>query len=533
MQKTIPNQFGRLSSVFIQKFGKDVIGIVSGFDRLRLRGTLRAFYQPRMMMEHLFRLQVLLKDFKAYAGPLTKRLSNLAKATADRARRPYRYLNSAQISKEELAREIALRDGITRGLIAVMACVEPCRTYEVCSNRETKRLELRLEPSRCQYFYFYYIHRLFGLMHLRLQSWFPFELNICLNGREWLARQMDSAGIAYLRRENTFTWIEDVPRAQALMERQLQSDWPQLLDALVKRSHPLAEEITRPLGMSYYWSACESEYATDIMFRDRASLALHYPLLVAHGMRTFASSEVMRFLGRRVPASGKVPARFKGEVISDLRERAEGIRLKHRVNGNSLKIYDKQGSVLRVETTINKPEEFRVWRAAEGDVQGKMSWRPLRWGIADLHRRAEVSHAANVRYIQALGAVSGKNPIGPWIEEISRPVVRKTKRYRALNPWSAQDLALLQAVMRGEFAINGLRNRDLRRLFYQGQVCAKEQRRQAASITRKLALLRAHRLLRKITGTHRYVVTEKARRVITALLTLRDADLDQLNKLAA
>ena len=269
------------------------------------------------------------------------------------------------------------------------------------------------------------------------------------------------------------------------------------------------------------------------MFQKPSSLTAHYPLLVAHGMRSFASTDVMRFLGRCVPVSGKVPARFKGEVVSDLRQRPEGIRLKHRLNGNSLKMYDKQGSVLRVETTINKPEEFRVWRSAEGDPTGQKSWRPLRWGIADLHRRCHVSLGANLRYIEALGQISGKDPIGPWIEQISRPIQHQGRRYRALNPWSSHDLALLQALRGGEFAINGLRNRDLRILLYGGTTCAKEQRRLSARISRKLALLRAHGLLRKVPTTHRYLVTDKGRRVITALLNLYHADLDQLNKLAA
>lgn len=533
MQKAIPSQPGRLCPVFMQKFGADVIGILSGFDRLRLRGSLRALYQPRMMMEHLFRLQVLLKDFKGYAAGLTARLRAGAMAFAEAAGRPYRYLPSAQVSKEELIREMAVHESITAGFVALLSSVEPCRTYEVCRNRETKRLELRLEPSRCQHFYFYYIDPLFGLMHLRLQSWFPFEINLCLNGREWLARQMDKAGIGYMRRENTFTWIEDVARAQALFDRQLQSNWPRLLNAFLKQNHPLLDELTEPLDIGYYWSVCESEYATDIMFQNPSSLATHYPLLVAHGMRSFASTDVMRFLGRCVPVSGKVPVRFKGEVVSDLRQRPEGIRLKHRLNGNSLKMYDKQGSVLRVETTINKPEEFRVWRSAEGDPTGEKSWRPLRWGIADLHRRCQVSLGANLRYIEALGQISGKDPIGPWIEQICRPIHHQGRRYRALNPWSSHDLSLLQALRRGEFAINGLRNRDLRILLYSGTTCAKEQRRLSARISRKLALLRAHGLLRKVPTTHRYLVTDKGRRVITALLNLYHADLDQLNKLAA
>ena len=107
----------------------------------------------------------------------------------------------------------------------------------------------------------------------------------------------------------------------------------------------------RPLDA--YWSAEQTEWATDVMFRDRAALAAVYPGLVRHGMLNLSCGDVMRFLGRKVPAHGGANGHFAGEAGSDLATRPEGVRLKHRVGANSVKVYDKQGSVLRVETTIN------------------------------------------------------------------------------------------------------------------------------------------------------------------------------------
>jgi DNA-binding MarR family transcriptional regulator len=103
----------------------------------------------------------------------------------------------------------------------------------------------------------------------------------------------------------------------------------------------------------------------------------------------------------------------------------------------------------------------------------------------------------------------------------------------ALNPWSEKDAALLQAVSRGEYAINGLRNRDLRRHLWSSEGSQLEERRRAAAVTRQLRLLRAHGLVRKVSGTHRYVLTESGRKIITALLAARQADVEQLTALAA
>ena len=215
------------------------------------------------------------------------------------------------------------------------------------------------------------------------------------------------------------------------------------------------------------------------------------------------------------------------------RGRPEGLRLKHFVNGNSLKLYDKQGSVLRVETTINHPEEFKVWRARENDPEQKLGWYELRRGVVDLPRRAQVSRAANERYLSALAAVSEKTPLSQAVQGLCQSLTKDGQRYRALNPWSEADGRLLAAVNRGEFAINGFRNRDLRALLYSTKGSAKAQKQRAASVTRKLRLLRAHGLIRKVPSTHRYLVSEKGRRVITALLSARQADVEQLTTLAA
>jgi hypothetical protein len=485
------------------------------------------------MEAYLQVLHVLWKDFKDFATDLTTRIKATTLSLAEKAGRPYIYLPSSNTSKEALAKAIARKDQVEEGLIAIFGCVEPCRTYFMRGNKATKKLELKLELGKCQHFYFYPIHPKFGFMHMRLQSWFPFLVHICLNGREWLSRQMDQHEMEYQRKENCFTWISHVKGAQRLMEKQLETRWPDELDKIVKENHPLSKEICRPLGMSYYWGAQESEYATDVMFHDAKGLARIYPGLVHHAISSFSSPDVMRFLGHHVPVTNPIRANFQGEVISDLKVRPEGIRVKHSVNGNSIKIYDKQGSVLRVETTINRAREFRVYRTSEKDPKGKKSWRILRHGFADLPRRAEVSHKANERYLQALGSVSGTLPLLDCVEGLCRPVTKDGRKYRALNPWSPSDAQLLQAVSRGEFTINGFRNRDIRTLLFKSTGSHQEERRRAGLLTRRFALLRAHGLIRKVSGTHRYILTEKGRISITGLLAAHKADIEQLTKMAA
>jgi hypothetical protein len=309
-------------------------------------------------------------------------------------------LRNPGLCKEDLARELAERDQIKEGLIAIFTAVEPCLSYSLRGDHRTKERKLVLETRKCTHFYHYYMHSEFGQLHVRVQSWFPFSVDVCLNGRQWLAHQMDCAGISYEQRDNCFVSISEPAAVQELCNQQLHTDWSARLDELLNLAHPLHAELGKPLGQRYYWSASQSEFATDLCFKDKATLEALYPQFLHHAIRTFSSPDVLRFLGRAAP---------------------------------------------------------QMFRAG----------------------------------------------------------------------------ALLEAISRGEFTLNGLRNRDLRKLFYPDSDQIKQRRRQSAALTRKLALLRAHGLIRKVSGTHRYILTQHGRRIVTALLAARCADVDQLTRMAA
>jgi hypothetical protein len=255
-------------------------------------------------------------------------------------------------------------------------------------------------------------------------------------------------------------------------------------------------------------------------------------------MTTLASADVLRFLGRHVGATGRVPGTIRAAVTSDVKSRAEGVRIKHRVNSNSVKAYDKaytaERAVLRVETTLNDVSDLKVYRPKEGGAEEEKEWRALRKGVADLQRRAQVSQTANERYLGALSSVDDGATLAERLGKVTAPTRWNGQRVRALQPFAAADMGLLAAVSRGGFAINGLRNRDLRPLLYgeESGLAPEEIRRRAGRVTRQLRLLRAHGLLQKIPHTHRYQVTAAGREIITALLTAQHTPIAQLAKAA-
>ena len=515
---------------FLQRCGDFVLGVLSGFDRLVLKGKLRQLYSPEGMNCYCAANGVLRKQYKEHAQDITQHVLQASLIEQAKQQERFRYLQSSKTDKEQVARAIADQQGIQEGLVAVLQCVEPCWTFDVKS--VNGRLTVQGEPGKCSFLYHYYLHPQFGWMHVRLQTWFPFEIQVYVNGREWLARHLDREGLKYRRSDNKFLWMEDWARAQALFDQQLQTSWPTVLDELQRQVHPLHPGHLGRLPVAYNWTVFQSEWATDVAFRSRTDLERFYERWVRHAFLNFDSMQVLRFLGRAGRLSGTGP-----DVHSNGERFFEGTRLKHWVDHNSLKLYDHL-NVLRPETTINDPRGFQVYRAAENDPDGPLAWRQLRRGVADLYRRAQVSQAANERYLEALAGVAETKTVKELVEPLCRrvpePGPKPARKVRALNPLATDDAALLRAISDPKWMVNGVRNRDLVAVLYPTPTDdAAERRRRSARVTRLLRLLRGHSLLHKVPRTHRYQVSAQARTTILALLAAADANPEQLTSTAA
>jgi hypothetical protein len=489
---------------FIANYKDEIRGTLTGFDRLIFQGTLRSIAYAEGMDKCRTLNGILLKDFGRYAAQASQRLEQASLTEAHRLSRPVEYLASSRIDKEKRARAIAEQQGIREGLVCVLRCIEPCSSFEVYRNREEKQLQLRSRQRKCIFLYHYQIHPQFGWMNARIQTWFPFSIQICLNGREWLARQMDCKGMKYVKHDNCLVWVEDWNRSQKLLNQQLAAHWPKLLDQIADQLNPARTEILGKWEAGYYWSTYQSEWATDVVFRDEPRLRKLYQHMVRHSMTALGCTDVMRYLGRRVRLDGAVPKSCNAEVVMDLKDRPEGMRIKHRINGNSLKAYDKAftalGNVLRFETTMLNVGDLRVFRPKEGGPEEEKSWRPMRRGIADLHRLAEVSERAKNRYMDALANVDEPSTMQELLEPLGQRKTWRGKPVRALRPFS-EDHALLAAINRGEFILQGIRNRDLQRLLFRTPAADdRERRRRSARVSRQFRLLRAHGIIQPKDG---------------------------------
>jgi hypothetical protein len=493
---------------FTDKHTGKISGTIACFDRIIFKGYLPISWAESM--EGFMASQgLLIKDFKRFVLKQSERVKQHARAIADGAGRPFIHLNGRQ-RKEEKARAIASRDGITEGLICVLSAVEASRSFKMVPGEKRPRLVNAARKCLCLYFYF--IDPEFGFMHVRVPTWFPFTIQIYLNGHEWLARKMDQYGIEHRKLENAFLWIDQARRAQGFADRFAKKKWPRILNRFAETFNPLLSDLLQSMG--YYWIVEQAEYATDVMFADRSTLKPLYQELLKHATLCFSAEDVLTFLGRKLHWA------FEGEIGNAYNKRWPGARVKHRMRDNGIKMYDKHGSVLRIETVINRPYEFRVRRRGRRKGQEVLGWFPMAKGVANLYRYAEVSVAANARYLDALASVDDPGKAQKDLLGLAASVRRNGRSYRGFNPCSKTDLRLFAAVLRGEHAIMGFRNRDIRQhLFPNAQVPGKI-RRLASRVSRLLKLLHVRKLIAKIPRSRRWRPTQKGHAILSSIIIL-------------
>jgi hypothetical protein len=506
---------------FIAKHAHQISAVLSCFDRVIIRGHLpmanpgycRVWMSSKRIGLNLKDLPAGWRNFKEAAPWFAEQIKAHAQKLAAEAGRPYRHLPSHNQSMEENARALAVQDGITQGLVCVYSILEVCRTFRVRYQEGGPDLDKDLRT--CLVLYFYYQDRDFGLMHVKIQTWMPFTVQVYVNGHEWLARQLARQGMAFEKVDNAFIRLADGPAAQKCLPAFWQRDWPRWLAGWARRVNPLLDDWLA--GQNYYWVIDEAEWSTDVLFADRQALASLRPRLYEHAVRCFGAPQVMTVLGRKYRET------FAGDIKTYWHRREPGAAVRHCVKRNVLKMYDKAGAVLRIETVINQPEEFFIHRPRyKQNGTKEVGWFPLTKAVANLYRFAQVGQKANARYLEALAVVNDLGVAQKELERRCAPVYYQGRRRRALQPLSADDQALFEAALRGEHAVRGFRNGELAPLLFGPRPDDPgERRRQCGRVSRRISLLRAHGLVAKFPRSRRYRVTARGQRFMSTAIHLR------------
>lgn len=517
---------------FLQQFGSKIKGVLTGFDRIVFKGCLRHLAYADGAAKFLARRGVLNKDYKAWMlAQSTALVAACERLAREQTGAGIAHIPSLRERKEELAHERMLEKGVASGLVGVWSCVESCRTFRAAFDPGAGRPRLRPEHGKCKHLYFYHNHAEYGFMSVRLQTWFPYEIQIALNGREWLRRGLELQGVAHTVDGNKFLSVGDFAAAQRLLDAQPLCPWFCLLDGFAREAFPTMDG-TLGGGPGYRWTLWQSEWATDFIFDAPESVAPLMDSLLRHELANGTGERVLRYFGRPVRPDGQPHPLADPDILSRAGVWYDGMRMKHWLDGNSVKFYNEHNA-LRFETTLNNPAPFKVWRCKEGSPDGAKERLPLRKGVADIPLRAKVCGEINARFIGQAAQVKDTAKV----RQIVASVGRKTRDGRAVRTLDilGKDRELLAAVADPTLAsLGGITNKALQKALA-GTEWAKGMtgKRLSARIGRNLRLLRDHGLISKVPEQRKYYLSEKGRQLTAVIPAILSASTEQLTQHAA
>ena len=490
----------------IERYHKQIVGTVDCLDRVVLMGTLPGACYAQGMTGILYARGVRIFDYKPFAQPFAEQIRENAEALARQAGLSVEYLHGKRAArKEQRVQQVLKERGEHPGLVHIFSAVEPCATYKPWHDKRTGKTFLRPHRGVCLHYYFYFIDEQLGLCYLRVPTYCPFRLQFYFNGHNWLKRRLQQRGIRCQLLDNVIVDCADWTAAQQISDGLEVRELHRLLDGHAQRYCPAAASFG-----SYHWSIMQAEYASDIVFRSATDLGPLYESVTRQAVCAVKVEQVATFLSR------KINGNYQGEAGGSYSTRIEGTCIKHhKGRAAAIKMYDKFGRVLRIETTVNDVSFFKHHRMVE-HRDGTRSYKlaDLPKNIYSLPVLMELAGAANRRYLAFISELEDQ---GPGLRAVQKLAERtrddQDRAVRGFNLLQRQDHELFLALARGEFTISGMNNKRLRRVL-------KDQ--SGSRVSRLLRALRLHGLIKKVGRTYKYYLTELGRRVTAGALKLRE-----------
>ena len=444
-------------------------------------------------------------DFADFSQPLTEQVRSNAQRIADENGIEIEFIRKLHaFRKDDRIQEILLKTGKSEGLVHIFSAMERCNTYKPWHDKSTGKTFLKFEQSKCLHYYFYFPDKEPGLCYLRVPTWAPFRLQFYMNGHNLLANKLQKKDIAYRMHDNAFLELSDVETAQKLSDRINPEDLHKILDALARRCCPVAQAP----GLGYTWTLRQIECATDIMFKQPCDLEPLYDEIIRTAVFTVKPDNIAAFPGQRITCN------CKKEAGTNYNRRIPGTRIKHHMGDVSIKMYDKFGHVLRIESTCNDVGAFRVKRKVEHrDGSSSRQKAPLKKSIYSLYQLFTSMKAANCRYLEFVSSFDDHSGGNEKLTKATVPVVERGRSYRGLNFFAKRDLQVPEAVGRGEYMTFGMQGKDIRQHL---------EHISPSAMFRIFKRLSLHGIIERVQGTYKYFVTSCGKEIIAAGLTVRN-----------
>jgi hypothetical protein len=499
---------------FLVKFANIISCTLSCFDRVIFRGHLPISrpFELENFVDYV--LEMRRTDFMNKLAPhWSNRLIAYAKGFAEKAGRLYEH-RRGNVDKDAWAKAQLQAHPLEAGLVGVLCVQEACWTFKLGYAEGRPCFVSRKIPQRVLYYYF--LDRDLGLMHVRLQTWAPFTCQVYVNGHDFVARKLRQKGVAFEQVDNSFVMLGNPRKAQQIADRFAKLPWPKLLEAYARRINPLLKQELKGLkgahGVGHYWVIDQAEFATDVLFVSKNALAGLFQRLLEFAVLTFSPKKVFHYLGRRLHE------KFDGEVQTHYKSvREPGACVKHYMRNNWLKMYDKLALILRVETVINQPGEFKVFRECRHrDGSTSSGWYPMCKGVGNFHHYQSHALSCNIRYLEALAAIDDPTPAYQDLRTLTERQRHNARSYAGFNPAREEEARWFAAVLAGDHIAQGFRNKDIRAALDTGT--PKNPRARSAAVGRMLKRLQVRGLVAKVPRTRRWRVTAVGRRILSDTL---------------
>lgn len=492
---------------FIKRHANEIAFSLSCYDRVVITGTLVDIGYAGAATGWLSSHDIRIFDFPKWAEQFREALRENAEAVAQSNGLEIDFIAKKNFRKEERIKAIIGERGDHPGLVHIFSAMEPCGAYRPWHDKKSHRTFLKNTPGKCLHYYFYFILPDLGLCYLRVPTWAPFRLQFYFNGHNELARKLDKNEIGYTILDNAFVSIDDAAAAQKLADAVRPDRLHRTLDKAAQAYCPIVNEFLN----GYHWSLMQIEYATDIVFKRQAYLAPLYDELVRTATHAVKADDIATFLGR------KLNGNYQDEMGNDFHTRIQGTRIKHHMGKAAIKMYDKHGIMLRIETTANDVSFFKHYReVVHRDGTSTQKFAPMKKSIYSLKDLVKLLGDANRRYIEFLAAIDDPANGIKRLDKVSKPVRADNRTYRGFNLFDGDDLKLFAVILRGEFMISGFKNADLRKHLF-----AKNTGQVSAVIRR----LRKHGIIKKARHCYKYYLTAFGRLITTTALKLREMAL--------
>jgi len=480
------------------RYDDRIAGVLSCYDRVVITGTVPVICYAEGMTRFLYANGIRIFDYPQFAQTLRDRVRDRAAALASDAGLTIEHIAKSHIRKEEVVARVLAQRGDAPGLVHVISAMEACDSYRPWHDKTSGKTFVRPDSGKCLHYYFYFMDAALGLIYLRVPTWSPFRLQFYCNGHSWLSRQLTAAGIGFTMADNAFVRVDDWPRAQQLADALSPDQLHRVLDHYAGLCCPVCDVF----GQSYHWSLMQVEYATDLAFRSTTTLGPLYDQLVRQSVLSVRAEQVASFLGRHIAPQ------LAQEIGSQFSTRIEGTCIKHRFGKSSIKMYDKCGIVLRIETTTNDVSFFKHHRKVEhrnGPPTRELA--PVKKSIYSLIDLREILLGCHRRYLAHLSALDDFSAGVRALGRLTKPREIDGKTVKGINFFEPADNALLHALQNPRVNIAGVRRADL---------LPELAMFSPSRLSRQLRRLRDVGVIKRVTGTYRYYLTRAGRAATAA-----------------